>query len=130
MLSGRENDLLRNQTGIDAIQIDIEPAEIGRNYPLKAAVQGDAKTVLFAMAEIMDTETATNRTAWTARMQQIAAEWQTEYEPLLTSNAVPIRPERICRDLTDALPSDAFVVVDTGSYCVICCNLNFYLWMV
>ena len=100
--------------GIDAIQIDIEPAEIGRNYPLKAAVQGDAKTVLFAMAEIMDIETATKRTAWTARMQQIAAEWQTEYEPLLTSNAVPIRPERICRDLTDALPSDAFVVVDTG----------------
>ena len=69
--------------GIDAIQIDIEPAEIGRNYPLKAAVQGDAKTVLSAMAEMMDTETANIRTAWTTRMQTIASEWQTEYEPLL-----------------------------------------------
>ena len=100
--------------GIDAIQIDIEPAEIGRNYPLKAAVQGDAKTVLSAMAEMMDKETANIRTAWTTRMQTIASEWQTEYEPLLTSDAVPIRPERMCRDLTDFLPSDAFVVVDTG----------------
>ncbi len=100
--------------GIDAIQIDIEPAEIGRNYPLKAAAQGDAKTILSAMVEMMDTDTATLRTGWTARTQQIAAEWQTEYEPLLTSNAVPIRPERICRDLTEALPSNSFVVVDTG----------------
>ena len=41
--------------GIDAIQIDIEPAEIGRNYPLKKpAVQGDAQAVLSAMAEMMD----------------------------------------------------------------------------
>ena len=47
-------------------------------------------------------------------MQTIASEWQTEYEPLLTSDDVPIRPERMCRDLTDFLPSDAFVVVDTG----------------
>jgi len=100
--------------GIDAIQIDLEPAEIGRNYPLNAAVQGDAKTVLAAMAAQMDTNTAAKREAWAARAREIVADYRAEYEPLFTSDAIPIRPERMCRDLTEAVPSDAFVVVDTG----------------
>jgi acetolactate synthase-1/2/3 large subunit len=33
---------------------------------------------------------------------------------MLTSNAVPIRPERICAELSRTLPEDAIVVVDTG----------------
>ena len=33
---------------------------------------------------------------------------------LMHSDAVPIRPERLCRELTDHLPGDALVVVDTG----------------
>ena len=35
-------------------------------------------------------------------------------EPLLWSAAVPIRPERLCRELSDALPEDALLVADTG----------------
>ena len=100
--------------GIDAIQIDLEPAEIGRNYSLNAAVQGDAKTVLAVMAAQMDTNTAAKRGAWAARAREIVADYRAEYEPLFTSDAIPIRPERMCRDLTEAVPSDAFVVVDTG----------------
>jgi acetolactate synthase-1/2/3 large subunit len=102
------------EPGIDAIQIDLEPAEIGRNYPLKAAVQGDAKTILAAMAENMDQASAALRADWVAEAQGICADWKAEYEPLLTSDAVPIRPERMCRDLTEAVPSDSLVVVDTG----------------
>ena len=41
-------------------------------------------------------------------------EWATKYRPLLESDAVPIRPERICGDLTKHMPDDAIVVVDTG----------------
>jgi acetolactate synthase-1/2/3 large subunit len=35
-------------------------------------------------------------------------------EPLLTSDTVPIRPERLCRELTQALPADAILVSYTG----------------
>ena len=31
------------EVGVDAIQIDIEPENLGRNYPVKVAIQGDAK---------------------------------------------------------------------------------------
>jgi acetolactate synthase-1/2/3 large subunit len=35
--------------GVAAVQIDIEPQALGRNYPLKAAVLGDAKVTLARM---------------------------------------------------------------------------------
>jgi acetolactate synthase-1/2/3 large subunit len=41
-------------------------------------------------------------------------EWLDKYRPLLASDAVPIRPERICAELTRHVPDDAIVVVDTG----------------
>ena len=54
------------------------------------------------------------RTAWAERAAAIRAQWYADYDGVLHSDAVPIRPERICADLSDALPSDAIVVVDTG----------------
>ncbi len=34
--------------------------------------------------------------------------------PMYNSDAVPIRPERICREITEFLPGNAVLVVDTG----------------
>ncbi len=42
------------------------------------------------------------------------AAWYDEYAPLMGSDNVPIRPERMCADLTDVVPDDGIVVVDTG----------------
>lgn len=100
--------------GTPAIQIDIEPENIGRNYPLQAAVNGDAKMVLARMVALADKKTAGKRKAWVAQAQGLVAEWRAKYEGALTSNAVPIRPERLCGELTRIMPDDAIVVVDTG----------------
>lgn len=100
--------------GVDAIQIDIEPEALGRNYPLKTAVQGDAKVVLSTMLEMADSTTSAKRQDWCEKVRGYKTDWESAYHQLLNSDAVPIRPERICKDLTDHLPDDAFVVVDTG----------------
>ena len=100
--------------GTPAIQIDIEPQSLGRNYPLQAMVQGDAKVTLSRMLELTDGESANRRHAWTARVAELNEEWRKKYNDLLHSDAVPIRPERLCQELSDNLPDDAFVVVDTG----------------
>ena len=44
--------------GTPAIQIDIEPESLGRNYPLQASVLGDAKAVLSAMLAQADKASA------------------------------------------------------------------------
>jgi len=100
--------------GTPAIQIDINPEAIGRNYPLQAAVNGDAKVTLQKMLAAADPASAAKRKAWIAEIQSICAAWRAKYQSALESEAVPIRPERICAELTRHMPDDAIVVVDTG----------------
>ena len=100
--------------GTPAIQIDIDPEALGRNYPLLAAVNGDAKVTLARMLAGADRGSAGKRKAWIAEVGKICAEWQDKYRAVLTSDAVPIRPERICHELSRHVPDDAIVVVDTG----------------
>ena len=57
--------------GVAAIQIDIEPECLGRNYPLKTAVLGDAKIVLARMLEHADGKTAAKRNAWLEKSRLI-----------------------------------------------------------
>ena len=100
--------------GTAVLQIDLEPQVIGRNYPLKAAVQADAKVVLSRMLALADSAPNKCRTAWVERAGQMVGEWRCKFAPLLESDAVPMRPERICRELSAHLPGDAVVVADTG----------------
>ena len=100
--------------GTRAIQIDIEPESLGRNYPLEAFVNGDAKATLARMMALADKKTAAKRNTWVKEAQELVAEWRSKYKDALGSNAVPIRPERLCGDLTKFVPDDAIVVVDTG----------------
>jgi acetolactate synthase-1/2/3 large subunit len=100
--------------GTPAIQIDIEPESLGRNYPLKASVLGDAKAVLSRMVAQADKSSATKRAAWIGEAAKIRAEWYSKYEPMLESDAVPIHPARICHELSKNVPDNAIVVVDTG----------------
>ena len=51
---------------------------------------------------------------WLQRVKQIVAEWRDTHEPTRTSNAKPIRPERLCKAISDMLPPDGVVVSDTG----------------
>jgi acetolactate synthase I/II/III large subunit len=100
--------------GTPAIQIDINPEAIGRNYPLVAGVNGDAKVTLAAMLAAADRGSAGKRKPWVEEAHGICRQWSVQYQPLLASDAVPIRPERICAELTRHVPDNGIVVVDTG----------------
>lgn len=100
--------------GTPVIQIDINGASLGRNYALELAILGDAKATLAQMLEVARAAPAVLRNAWLDRVQTICREWRDEFAPLLESDAVPIRPERICGELTRLLPDDAILAVDTG----------------
>ncbi|MFL5440492.1 MAG: thiamine pyrophosphate-binding protein [Myxococcales bacterium] len=100
--------------GTRAIQIDVDPAALGRNYPLAAAVLGDARVTLARMVELADASTGGARKSWVETTRGICAQWRDKYRPMLESDAVPVRPERICAELSRGIPDDAIVVVDTG----------------
>ncbi len=100
--------------GTPTVQIDINPEVLGRNYPLLAAVNGDAKATLARMLAAADRTTASKRKGWIEETRAICAEWREKYASLMASDALPIRPERLCAELTRNVPDDAIVVVDTG----------------
>ncbi|HET9577170.1 MAG TPA: thiamine pyrophosphate-binding protein [Usitatibacter sp.] len=100
--------------GVPAIQLDIDPAVIGRNYPVKAGINGDARVALARMVAEADGATAAGRKPWLAAVRQVCDEYAAKYREAFASDASPIRPERICHELSKHAPDDAIVVVDTG----------------
>jgi acetolactate synthase-1/2/3 large subunit len=98
--------------GTQVIQLDIDPSELGRSYPIQAGLQGDAKAGLRKMIEAA--EPGTPRSDWLARVQELVHAWREEVAPLAHADTSPVRPERLCTELTAWLPSDAVLVTDTG----------------
>ena len=98
--------------GTTTIQIDIDPAQIGRNYPTQVALVGDAKATVRRLIEGLG-PTVPNP-EWRAWARQRVSEWRAEAGPRLNSNAAPIRPERLCHEIGEWLPADAMLVSDTG----------------
>ncbi|MEE2881933.1 MAG: thiamine pyrophosphate-binding protein [Chloroflexota bacterium] len=98
--------------GTPVIQIDIEPAELGRSYPNEVSLQGDAKATVQKLIESL--EPTNDRTEWTSRAAELVTQWREEVLPRATSDAVPIIPERLCNELTQALPPNSILVSDTG----------------
>jgi len=100
--------------GTPVIQLDINPQELGRHYPNEVSLLGDAKVVLRQLIEATDSSTAARRQGWVARAETLARRWREEFASLMNSDAVPIRPERICRELTRLMPADTLLVSETG----------------
>jgi acetolactate synthase-1/2/3 large subunit len=102
------------QPGTRVVQIDIDPETIGRNYSVIVGVLGDARTTLEAMlTAVCDTPTP-DRSAWLAEIDGFRDDWQSTYAQVMSSDEVPMRPERLARELTSFLPADSIVAVDTG----------------
>jgi acetolactate synthase-1/2/3 large subunit len=98
--------------GTSVVQIDIDPAEIGRSYAGAIGVVGDAKMAVAKLITALEARSANE--SWLQRAQMLVSAWRDEIEPLRQSDAVPIRPERLCKELTEVLPENAVLVADTG----------------
>ena len=98
--------------GVAVIQLDINPAEIGRNYAISAGLQGDVRATLRQM--LASAEAAPPRQDWLDWAAERIRAWWNEVDVHYNSDAEPIRPERLCKALSEQLPADAILVSDTG----------------
>lgn len=94
------------------VHVDLDPAEPGRHYARTTPVIGDARVVLRHLLAAADEPVERER--WTERARSLVAAFYDEFRPQMESDAVPMRPERLCRDLSDLLPDDAILMADTG----------------
>ena len=96
------------------IHIDIDPAEIGRNYQTELGVVADAKLALEALVSAAKGVTHRDRGTMRADVARgrkaFAANWADQW----TSDQFPMRPERILAELRKHVPDDGFIVTDVG----------------
>ena len=100
-------------SGKPVIQVSIDPSDLGRNYANCVSLLGDAKTTLQALIAIVESPLP-SRTAWLEEIKTETQTWRKSVGPLRNSDLVPMRPERILKELGDWLPNDGVVVCDTG----------------
>jgi acetolactate synthase-1/2/3 large subunit len=98
--------------GTPVIQVDIDPLELGRSYPNQVGLMADAKVAVQRLIENIDQRFT--KKEWAQKAQQCVQKWRQEIKPFRDSNATPILPERLCKEITDSLPSNAILVLDTG----------------
>jgi acetolactate synthase-1/2/3 large subunit len=101
------------------LQIDVEPLNIGRHFPVKDAIVADAREALIALvAEVETRLTPALRAAGAKRLTHVA-ELKTLHryfaEPEQRSDAVPLRPERVITELARRLDERAVVTMDAGA---------------
>jgi acetolactate synthase-1/2/3 large subunit len=101
------------------IHVDVDPAELGRNYPPDLALIADARTFLRQLlAELehrgLDKATKSATGEWLAEIAQWRTEWEEFVRPNFTVHATPMRPERVVADCQSVIPPDGIICCDVG----------------
>ncbi len=98
------------------IQIDIDPREIGKNYPVEVALVGDARAALADLLEALGPPRGADAPSDDYR-QEIAkhkADWFAQVEIKSASDANPMTMARAVREIQAATRDDAIVVTGAG----------------
>lgn len=99
---------------VKVIHLDVDPAVLGANYRVDAALVGDAKLALAALNQALAT---TKRPLEASAVQKAKEEKFAKFRGLAQSGDKPIKPERVVAEVARSLDPDAIVVVDAGTPC-------------
>ena len=104
----------------ELIQVDIDPEEIGRNYPVSIGLNADIKTFMEQCLAISMEDEFQNlkgrSEGWLKEIEEWKLKWNAHNEPNFVSEAVPLKPERIIADMRRVIPDEGIVVSDVGNH--------------
>src|SRR5262244_3698341 len=106
------------------IHVDVDPDELGRNYPPDIGIVADARTFLRQLLAELDRRKPRPDGAlksWHAEIKTWQQEWDAFTRPTFDIHASPIRPERVVADCQAVLPDNAILACDVGV------NHNWYM---
>ena len=98
------------------LQIDIDPAEIGRNYPVEIGAIGDLK---IGLQQILDEvkklcPDGIKRPGLREMIADAKASFKKSNEDISNDSRFPMTPQRILKDVKEVLPEDALIFTDVG----------------
>ena len=99
------------------LHVDIDPQELGRNYPPTLGIIADAKVftaqLLAAVANNGKLD-ASRFAPWRAEVLGWVAEWEAHVRPHFSDLTSPLRPEYVVDAVQQVLPEDAILSLDSG----------------
>ncbi|MED3728842.1 thiamine pyrophosphate-binding protein [Priestia filamentosa] len=114
--SSWESEYTFNFPPTKLIQIDIDPTEIGRNYPVEMGVVADLKqalTVLNRVAKELIPQGITNK-----ELEKEISEYRKAFKEnnmkFIQDDVFPMQPQRILEEVRQVLPRDAYITTDVG----------------
>lgn len=96
------------------IQIEIDPEEIGRNYPVTVGIEGDAAAVVEGLLEQVREREPRPNPAWVAEIQAWAARRAERLRGEERLSGRPMKPQRVYAELRKVMPRDAIIALDAG----------------
>jgi acetolactate synthase I/II/III large subunit len=98
------------------VHVDIDPAEIGRNYPVTLGILADAKVFLSQLAQEAISRRASGKRfgPWQEMIDGWRREWQAYTSPNFDLSSAPLRPERVVKEVRRALSDDGIISLDSG----------------
>ena len=101
--------------GQAVVQLDLDPAELGRALPVAAAVLADARPGLRSLLAALDGPArAPDRAPWRSRIAELTAAWRAERDAERASDAVPIAPQRVVAEIEALLGADDILICDAS----------------
>lgn len=100
------------------VQIDAARENMGAGVPLLRGLVGDLRDILprfVGMAKSFARDEAA-MAAWRRRITDLRMEWVGRLEREADVDVTPMAPQRIMRELSDAVPPEAIVTLDTGDH--------------
>lgn len=95
------------------IQVDIDPNEIGRNYPVALGICADVRKFLEAVLEEKPSENTPERGKWAEETRNASLERKVRITKSIPQSS-SIRPQSAVHEIAQVLPDDAVVVTETG----------------
>ncbi len=98
------------------IQVDIDPFEVGRNYPLAVGIVGDAGAVAQQLTDALGQQFPEGRAnpEWTAEVADLKARRRARLDAEAQLAGDPMMPQRVFSELNKVLPRDCMVTIDAG----------------
>lgn len=97
------------------IQIDIDPNEIGKNYPVEVGILADAKPALAALAATVTARSEDERGEHVRALDELKAAWKQQISARTDSDEFPFTSQRPLRDLRRVMERDGIVVAGSGN---------------
>ena len=98
------------------IQIDIDPTEFGKNITPSLSILGNIRDVLPQILSELKSSTRSNpdRSTWIRQVKDSREAWSTAYSKIQSSDEIPIKPQRVMKELAKFTGGDVIVAAGAG----------------